>query len=460
MTAPERIEPDAATEKQWARTRRWIERLRRQLRALIPGQERLIELSSTTGWAFMDRILRMAANTVFAILLARWYGPHEYGRLIYAVALVGLFSGLSSMGLEPLILRDLVQYPERASLLKGTGFALKLIGAAAAALAAVGTLVMLPHGDQGVLVLVALTAAGVLFQSFDVIDLWFQARLQYRRSVFARLPAFALAMALKFGLLVARVPLWAIALASTFELALAASALLLGYRRAGGRVVSWKASRSTALALLATGWPLGVSSLMMLVYMRIDQVMIANMLDHTQTGLYSVAVKLSEVWYLIPTTLVPLIFPLIVAARATDPDLYYRRLQKLYIYVTWMALAVAVVVSLTSSWLVDALYGRVYHDAARVLSVNIWAAVFGSQGVARGYWLVAENLQRFSVWYVAVGAAANILLNLILIGPLGILGAACATLVSQALVAVIVPLFIRETRRSATMLMKAFFLRF
>jgi Na+-driven multidrug efflux pump len=92
------------------------------------------------------------------------------------------------------------------------------------------------------------------------------------------------------------------------------------------------------------------------------------------------------------------------------------------------------------------------------LSISIWAGTFAMLGSSRGIWLISEGLQRYSVIYISSGAIVNIILNYLLIPIIGGYGAALATLISQVTVSIIVPLFIKETRISVIMMLKAFIL--
>jgi O-antigen/teichoic acid export membrane protein len=123
---------------------------------------------------------------------------------------------------------------------------------------------------------------------------------------------------------------------------------------------------------------------------------------------------------------------------------------------TWLGLALAAPISLLSDRIVAILFGARFQEAGSVLIISCWAAIFLFQGVARGRWMVTENLQRYSYWYIGAGAVVNVCLNVLWIPAYGIRGAAWATLLSQATVAIGAPLLLRETRVSAIMLLKSF----
>ena len=90
------------------------------------------------------------------------------------------------------------------------------------------------------------------------------------------------------------------------------------------------------------------------------------------------------------------------------------------------------------------------------LLVSVWAGTFATLGSARWTCLICEGLQKYSIVYIGLGAVVNVVLNYTLIPIFGGYGAAIATLVSQITVAMIAPLFIKETRVSAIMMLKAF----
>jgi len=157
-----------------------------------------------------------------------------------------------------------------------------------------------------------------------------------------------------------------------------------------------KFKRETAVSLLKDSWPLILSSMVIAIYMKIDQVMIKEMLDAEAVGNYAAAVRLSEAWYFIPMVISSSLFPAIINAKKISEKLYYDRLQKLYNLMVWMAISIALPMTFLSDWIVNLLYGAKYSEAGDVLMIHIWAGVFVFLGVASGKWFVAENLQLLS----------------------------------------------------------------
>jgi len=160
--------------------------------------------------------------------------------------------------------------------------------------------------------------------------------------------------------------------------------------------------------------------------------MLSQMTTDTIVGIYSVAVRLSEVWYFIPIAIVSSFFPSLLKAKAQGIEIYHSKLQKIYDLLVYIALILAIPITFLGTPFIKLLYGDAYEEAGQILSIHIWASVFIFMRSLLSKWLIAENLFVFSFVTHTSGAVVNILLNLILIPQLGGIGAAIATLISYA----------------------------
>jgi O-antigen/teichoic acid export membrane protein len=192
------------------------------------------------------------------------------------------------------------------------------------------------------------------------------------------------------------------------------------------------------------------------VYMKIDQVMLKEMLDAKAVGVYAAAVKLCEAWYIVPAIAAASLFPAVIEARKKSETLYYERVQNLYDLMVWASVAVALPTTLLADWVILILYGTDFQEAADVLRIYIWGGVFVTLGIASSKWLVAENLQRYLFYGTTLGALLNVGCNLWLIPIYGIKGAAFATLVAQVTVCFLSLSFFKKTRHNFLLAAKSF----
>lgn len=416
---------------------------------------RLPQIISNTGWLFADRVLRIGVGLIVGAWIARYLGPEQFGLYSYAIAFVGMFGFLAALGLESIVVRELVRTPECKDETLATTFALKFVGGIAVIAVSLATIPVLRPNDSLSWWLVAVIGAGLVFQAFDAIDYLFQAQVKSRYTVVARNTAFVIMTAVRILLLYMGAPLLAFACAASAEIALGAMGLLAVYRRRGHAPPKWRGSLARARTLLTASWPLALSSLAVWGYMRVDQLMLGTMADDRSLGIYSAAVRLAEAWYFVPMVIVSSVFPSILQLKKQDPHLYYQRIQRLFNLMSALSYAVVIPTSFLAGPIITLLFGPSYLEAAPILVVLLWSGLFVSLGVAREAWIVSEGLMPFSLAATSVGAVSNVALNLLLIPRYGGMGAAVATLVAQWLAVSLSTLFRHETRQIFRMQAKA-----
>jgi O-antigen/teichoic acid export membrane protein len=215
---------------------------------------------------------------------------------------------------------------------------------------------------------------------------------------------------------------------------LAASAIQLAmYIRLHRDIGQWRFDQRLAVTLLKQSWPLILSSFAIMVYVKIDQIMLGKMQGMEVTGVYAAAARISEIWYFIPTILASSLFPAIIRSKALGERVYHQRLQRYYDVNAGLAYGLIMSLSFGAPSIVRILYGQEYQGAETIVIIHIWASLFVFLGVARGQWLVAEGLLRFSLLATMLGALSNIALNLVCIPLFAGIGAAIATVISYAL---------------------------
>lgn len=409
-----------------------------------------------TSWMFIEKIIRVVLGAFVIISITNYLGPANFGLYSYALSFAGIFTALSALGLDSIIVRELVKSPEKHNLLMGTGFILKLVGGLLS-LALLVIAIFLTPNDQSINILIFIIAATPIFQSLNVVDFYFRSKVSAKNSVLVQSSSFFIASVIKLILIYLKYPLLYFVIFTVAEYLFMAIGFILMYKYKGLKISSWKFDSSLGKALLKDSWPLIISGIVITIYMKIDQVMIKQMLGDVQVGYYASAVRLCEAWYFLPVVVTSSLFPAIITAKNNSNLLYQSRLQKLYDLLAWIAIAIALPTTFLSKFIIQLLYKPEFLPAAPILTIYIWAGVGTFLGIASSQYLITENLTKIAFYRTTIGMIINIILNFILIPIYGITGSAIATLISYFF-ATFSLYFNSETREQTIMMFRAILL--
>lgn len=420
------------------------------------GSDSFKKYFANTSWLLFEKVARLVLNFFVTVYVIRYLGPNEFGLYSYAISFYGLFVAFVSLGLESISIRELVKHPEKRDDILGSVFYTQL-GGAVIAISLIALTLIITSEELFTSTLILIISASSFFQTFNVIDYYFRSTVKAKYSVYVLFTSVLLVSLIKFTLILLEAPLIYFIIAFAFEFVFNAIGYFIVYHLQKLKVVRWKFDKNLAISLLKDSWPLILSGVVVSIYMKVDQVLIKNMLDVKEVGYYAAAVRLSESWYFIPVAISNALFPAIVNAKNISKELYLSRLQKLYDILAWIAIGISIPVSFFSSDIINLLYGSKYLSSAPILTIYIWAGAAVFLGVASSQYLVTENLTKISLMRTSLGMIANVILNIILIPIYGIVGSAVATLISYALATFSIVLF-KDTSYQFYMMLKSIFL--
>lgn len=425
----------------------------RILSSLGPGVRKVV---GNISWLLVDRVFRMGVGLFVGVWVARYLGPAQYGSLNFAIAFTTIFATLTTLGLDGIVVRQLIQEPDSAPEILGTTLSLRVASSILATVIVIGLIEWMPANDAVSRLLVTISSFGIVFQSFDTIDLFFQSQVRSRLTVWAKNLSFAIIAVVRVYLIKSGARVWTFAAAAAVEFVLGAIGLLLAYRLTGGQIQRWRWRSSRAADLLRQGWPMILAGMAIMIYMRIDTVMLKLMAGDASAGIYAAATRISEVWYFIPAAIVSSVSPAIYRSKA-DPRLYRDRMQRLFSIMVVISVTIGSAVAEASPWVVHRLYADSYRGAAPVLAVHVWASVFVFLGLAQSPWNLAEDLLKLTLYRTTAGAIANVAMNVVLIPRYAAMGAAWATVISYAVSGTLANAFDARTRPMFLLQLRSFY---
>jgi len=179
---------------------------------------------------------------------------------------------------------------------------------------------------------------------------------------------------------------------------------------------------------------------------RVDQILIGNMLGQVQVGIYAAARRITELLTFFPSVICTSLFPAIINAKNHDSSLYFMRLKRLNIFLSWGSILISLICMMFSSQIVLVLYGLKYVDSARCFSLLSLNLIFISMSMLSSKWYIVEGLQKLLLVKYLLMLAVNAVLNYVLISKVGIVGSAYSSLFSTFFFYFIFDLFWKETR--------------
>ncbi|SDA59978.1 polysaccharide transporter, PST family [Pseudomonas sp. NFPP33] len=427
------------------------------IRRRLEHRPSVLRVIDNISWLFFDKLLRMGVGLLVGVWVARYLGPEQFGLFSFAAAFTGIFSALAGLGLASIVVRDLVRDSIKAPEIMGSAIILQLgSGFLAYVLMLLVILGLRPDDDFSRLV-VAIVGATLLLKASDVAVYWFEAQVQSKYVVWVQNSTFLIFAAVKVILIWSQSPLVAFASVVFIEALLVSVLMISVVNIKGMSLYRLRVRKKRMAGLLKDSWPLCLSAMTIMIYMKVDQIMLGQMLGDEAVGVFTAAVRISEIWYFVPVAICSSLFPNMLALRESNRLFYMQRLQLLFGAMVWLSIVVAVLMTFGSKWIVVLLFGEAYTAAGTVLAIHIWASIFVSLGVISGQWLVAEGLQLLSMQRAALGACVNVLLNFLLIPRFGVNGAAIATVVSFAVVAFFSDVINKKTRVIFFMKVKSLF---
>jgi polysaccharide transporter, PST family len=294
-----------------------------------------------TGWLFIGQFGVLLINFLAVLLVARFLGPELFGRLSFVIAGVALIVPFSQLGLNSIVTRDLVRSPADREEILGTSLVLRMFGGVIAIGLGMSAIYTLRPDDSSIQLYFLLLLVGHSFQAFMVFSHWMESEVNGRLVAICQLlVSFALAVT-RIALVYTGAPLIAFIVIEALNSVLIAVVFGGAYVVGGHSLANLRFSMARATNLLRQCAPLIASSITAVIYLKIDQVMIGEIVGDSEVGIYALAARISEFWYFIPTIIVTSAFPFLLKDQERKTGRYEQRLQQLMDLLLWLGIGFA-----------------------------------------------------------------------------------------------------------------------
>lgn len=409
---------------------------------------------NNSAWIIAERLMQMAVSIFINAVSARYLGTSSWGAINYCASFINIFTALSTLGLEYVVIKEMISNPEDEGKIVGTSMIMRVISSMLSIFCIQILVGVLKDGNPFYLLIAFLQSLQLIFKAAELIDFWFQSKLESKHVSIAKGITYVVVAAWKIWIiLAAKSEAW-FAFSATLDAIVVGIVLLYMYRKQNGQSLSW--STTWCKRLLSQSKHFIIASMITVIYSEMDKIMLGSMMNDAEVGIYTAAYGIAFMWVFIPNAIMNSYRTAIVEGYNTKTN-YLERLRTLYSILIWLGIIVGIGVLIFGKLAIWILFGEDFIGAVPSLNLLIWSTLFSHLAVARNTWIVCENLHKYSRIFPIWGVVVNLGLNFVLIPIYGAAGAAFATLATQFVITMIAPLFYKDTRPSVKHMMNAFF---
>lgn len=383
-------------------------------------------------WIGVSKVFSMIISFVTTAIVARHFGPENFGTLNYALSFVGIFAVFATLGVSSVVYRELVKSKERREEILGSAIFLTFI---ASLLTIISISIYLYYSKESseMSLLIFLASLTFITQPLSLLQIDFLKDSEARYVTINQLITSFAANAGKIFVVISYGSVWIFIAILVAENVLSGIIYTYQITRIKKRAMSLKISFPLMKSIFYSALPYAVSLSFMDIYARIDQVMLKHYLDVSSVGLYAAATKVTELWYFIPNIIITGLYPVLA-----NKDMTEEKRRKRFIFLLQILFVVSLIISfvvfLLKDYIIKIIYGVEFIAASPILAIYIFslAGTFTSLLILQELFIKERN---WSVVLIPGGnAILNIVLNLFLIPLYGVYGAAVATVISYNLI--------------------------
>jgi O-antigen/teichoic acid export membrane protein len=394
------------------------------------------QLITNTMFSFLAR----GSDAIFLLVLilaARYLGSEDYGKFSFAFAMVFIFEFVADFGLKELLIREIARKRDGTALLIGTAIKIKLFLIGFTILGIWLLTLVLPIAVE-VRIVSHLLISALIFKSFKLLlRSAIMAHERFDLEAFLVLSDRAILLLLcgvalvgGFGLLA-----FVIAFVVTHGVNLLITALVY-FKRIHTAAGSGDTGTVTS-GLIRRAIPFGLSAAGTMLYFRIDSIMLGLLRSEVEVGWYSAAYRITEGLLVIPTVLYNVLFPRLSILHQESKVLLEKVVRTGCKYLMGLGLLITVVGITVAEPFILILYGQGYEKSIVAFQVLLLSATFMFLWLILIAVLNSTNHPAVPVFGFLIGAAANVILNAVLIPRYGYVGASIATVVADAILVAI-----------------------
>ncbi len=409
-------------------------------------------------WIILCKIVQSILALIINMLTSRYLGPANYGTIQYAASLVAFSTPFMQLGINSILVNEIIKKPDKEGEILGTALTMSAISSIFCIFGIICFTLIANKGDKETIFVCGLYSVSLFFSALEMIQYWFQAKLKSKYVSLVMLSVYIIISIYKILLLITKKNIYWFALCNTFDIILISTLLFVIYKKIGGPKL--KFCLKNVGKIFSQSRYFIISTLMITIFSQIDKIMLKNIIDETETGIYSAAISCALLSSFVFSAVIDSARPSILSCKKNAEKEYDNKIMLLFSIIVYLSLIQCVIMTFLATPIIRLLYGSKFIAAADVLRIGVWYTTFSYIGAVRSVWILAENKQKY-LWIInSSGAMCNILLNICFIPYMGAVGAAIASLITQFFTNVVISYIIVPLRKSNSLLFKSLNLKY
>ena len=400
---------------------------------------------TNSSWLVFGKCFNMLISFLISIQVSKYLGPSDFGIMHYAISIALIFSIFSVLGLDNLLVHELVGNPKKHNKLLLNAYILRIMGSL------IGIIILIIYLTQAnvskeVFILTLICSISFIFNSTDVLKSHFESKIEARKIVIAESTAILISAGLKIYFITIKYSVIAFVFCWLLEWFIISLILILTFfYRKNIHIKNFKPAPDIIINLFNKSYPLLISAITIVIYQNIDKIMIKNImgdLGNAQIGYYTIASIFLAFVIIIPQMLGKSIIPNLIKEHDISNNSFSKKFQLFMDAMVWISIILSIILFSFSELFIKYLYDDSYLASIPLLKLISWKGIFIILASVSGYWIIIKNLQKLAVIRNIFGCFINILLNYLWIPKWGALGSAAATLISFSISSFFIHFFI------------------
>ncbi len=411
------------------------------------------KIFNNAAWIIIMQGIKAMLTLVVSMVSTRFLGPANYGIINYAVSIVSFVAPIMYLGYNNVLVRELVKYPEK----EGETLGSAIISSVVSGFVCIGMVVaftsIVNANEKETILVCSIYSIILIFQGIDLILYWFQAKLISKYSSIASLCAYIVVAIYKISILVLSKNIYWFAISNAIEYMIVSLVLLVIYIKLGGQRLKFSFIRMKEMLYSSKFYI--IATMMVSVSTYIGRIMLKLLIDDTQNGFFSAAVNCASMLTFVYVAVIDSFRPEIIKHKDENRKKYLDLCKTMYSLIIYSSAIQSLIFCVFATLIVKIVCGASYSDSIILLQIVVWYMPFSCVSAARNVWILAEGKEKYLSIVNLISAIVNVALNYALIMAFGTLGAALATVLSNAIVTVVISYVLKPLRENFFIMVKA-----